>query len=86
VLGKGRSAAAAGAAGRPRVEDAIAGIARAAFPSTADADAAEAWVRSVFPSGDQTVPETRTTIGGLELRFEWSPTIGYLVHVDVASR
>jgi hypothetical protein len=85
ILGKGRSAAGTGAAGRTRVEDAIAGIVHAAFPSATDADPAEAWVRSVFPTGDKPVLETRATVGGLELRFEWSPTTGYLVHVDVPS-
>jgi hypothetical protein len=83
VLGKGRSSAGAGAAGATRVEDTIAGIVRVPFPTATDADAAEGWVRSLFPKSNREVPETRTTIGGLELRFAWSPTTGHLVHVDV---
>ena len=81
VYAKGKAEPVAGAAGKARVEDTLARIARVAFPSTTDADAAEAWVRSVMPNGRSVTEATK--IGGLDLRFEWSTQLGYQLHVDV---
>jgi hypothetical protein len=40
----------------------------------------------MLPSGSEAVPETTTTIGGLDVRFEWSEPRGYQVHVDMPLR
>ncbi|HEX6868303.1 MAG TPA: hypothetical protein VF119_05830 [Candidatus Limnocylindrales bacterium] len=69
VIAKSTVEPVAGEAGRSRVADLIVEIAGTAFPDAADAAAAEAWVRSVLPVGDEVVHET-TSIGGLDLTFE----------------
>jgi len=69
VISKATVEPVAGEAGRTRVADLIVDIAGMAFPDEADSVAAEAWVRSVLPVGDEVVKET-TSIGGLDLTFE----------------
>ena len=83
VSAKGKAEGVAGLAGRTRVEETLAEIAGIAFPSATDADAAEAWVRSVTPVAAEFVRE-ETTIGGLALRFEGTATDGYRLYVEAA--
>jgi hypothetical protein len=72
----------AGDAGRARVGDLIVKLAGTAFPDAADRAAAEAWVRSVLPAGDELVDQT-TTIGGLDLTFQVIGPGHYFLQEDV---
>lgn len=69
VVAKATVEPVAGAAGRTRVTDLILKIAGLTFADESDAAAAQAWVRSVLPVGDEIVHET-TNIGGIDVTFE----------------
>jgi hypothetical protein len=69
VVAKGTVEPVAGDAGRTKVTDLIVKIAGLTFVDESDAAAAQAWVRSVLPAGDEVVHET-TTIGGIDVTFE----------------